>query len=228
MIRLKSVYKTYTGMAGKVPALLDINIDIKKGESVAVVGKSGSGKSTLMNIFSGIDRCDKGEVVVAEAPLHSLDEKALSVWRGQNVGIVFQSYQLIPTLSAIDNVRYPMDLVKKIPKNERHERAIFLLTQVGLGNKTQKFPNELSGGEMQRVAIARALANDPEIILADEPTGNLDSQTGESIYSIFLQMAGAGKTVVIVTHDNANAKMLSRMIKVRDGSIENDQLWMQS
>ncbi|GHN01826.1 ABC transporter ATP-binding protein [Cytophagales bacterium WSM2-2] len=220
MIQLTKVCKTYNGMAGQVPALIDIDIQIQKGESVAIVGKSGSGKSTLLNILSGIDRSDSGEVSIAGSSINTMGEEALARWRGQNVGIVFQSFQLIPTLCAIDNVRYPMDLVKTVPKKTRAERAMHLLAEVGLADKAKKFPNELSGGEVQRVAIARAIANDPLLLLADEPTGNLDSSNGEQIYALFSKLSKAGKNVVVVTHDTVNAKILDRIIRVQDGRIQ--------
>jgi putative ABC transport system ATP-binding protein len=220
MVHLKKVSKTYNGMAGKVPALIDIDLQIAKGESVAIVGKSGSGKSTLLNILSGIDRSEQGEVFVNNSHIHQMNESELAQWRGENVGIVFQSFQLIPTLSALDNVRYPMDLVNIIPKKERMKRAMELLSEVGLADKVKKFPNELSGGEVQRVGIARAIANDPVLILADEPTGNLDTNTGDQIYSLFSKLSQAGKNIIIVTHDMLNTKHFHRTIVMKDGRIQ--------
>jgi putative ABC transport system ATP-binding protein len=219
MIQLKKVNKTYKGMAGDVHALIDTTISIAKGESTVIVGKSGSGKSTLLNIISGIDRAESGEVIINDAPLHTLNENELSKWRGKNVGVVFQSFQLMPTLSALDNVLFPMDLVNIIPKNKRKERAKKLLADVGLGDKVNKFPNELSGGEIQRVAIARALANDPPIILADEPTGNLDSKTGDQIYGLFQSLIDMGKNLVIVTHENVSSRNFAKLITIKDGEI---------
>jgi putative ABC transport system ATP-binding protein len=219
MIQLKKVNKTYKGMAGDVHALIDTTISIAKGESTVIVGKSGSGKSTLLNIISGIDRAESGEVIINDAALHTLNENELSKWRGKNVGVVFQSFQLMPTLSALDNVLFPMDLVNIIPKNKRKERAKKLLADVGLGDKVNKFPNELSGGEIQRVAIARALANDPPIILADEPTGNLDSKTGDQIYGLFQSLIDMGKNLVIVTHENVSSRNFAKLITIKDGEI---------
>ena len=221
MIQLEKVNKIYKGMAGDVHALIDADLTIAKGESTVIVGKSGSGKSTLLNIISGIDRAETGEVIVNGTPLHTLGENELSKWRGKNVGVVFQSFQLIPTLSALDNVLFPMDLVNIIPKKQRRERAKKLLTDVGLGDKVNKFPNELSGGEIQRVAIARSLANDPPIVLADEPTGNLDSKTGDQIYGLFQSLIEMGKNLVIVTHENVSSRNFAKLITIKDGEIIN-------
>lgn len=221
MIQLDKVNKIYKGMAGDVHALIDADLTIAKGESTAIVGKSGSGKSTLLNIISGIDRAETGEVIINGTPLHTLSENELSKWRGKNVGVVFQSFQLIPTLSALDNVLFPMDLVNVIPKKQRKERAKKLLTDVGLGDKVNKFPNELSGGEIQRVAIARSLANDPPIVLADEPTGNLDSKTGDQIYGLFQSLIEMGKNLVIVTHENVGSRNFSKLVTIKDGEIIN-------
>ena len=221
MIQLDKVNKIYKGMPGDVHALIDADLTIAQGESTVIVGKSGSGKSTLLNIISGIDRAETGEVIINGTPLHTLGENDLSKWRGKNVGVVFQSFQLIPTLSALDNVLFPMALVNVIPKKQRKERAKKLLTDVGLGDKVNKFPNELSGGEIQRVAIARSLANDPPIVLADEPTGNLDSKTGDQIYGLFQSLIAMGKNLVIVTHENVSSRNFSKLITLKDGEIIN-------
>jgi len=219
MIELKKVNKTYHGLGGEVHALIDADISIKKGESAVIIGKSGSGKSTLLNIISGIDRCERGEVLINGSPLHTMGENELAKWRGVNIGIVFQNFQLMPTLSAMDNVLFPMDLVQVIPSKERKARAQQLLSDVGLAEKMYKFPNELSGGEIQRVAIARALANDPPIILADEPTGNLDTQNGNRIYQLFQSLIEKGKTLVIVTHENISDRHFTQVITIQDGII---------
>lgn len=221
MIQLTKVNKTYNGFGGEVHALIDANIKIERGESTVIVGKSGSGKSTLLNIIAGIDRFESGQVVINDTILDTLSENELAKWRGKSVGIVFQNFQLMPTLSALDNVLFPMDLVNVIFKKDRKERAKKLLNDVGLGGKIDKFPNELSGGEIQRVAIARALANDPPIILADEPTGNLDSITGERIYKLFQSLIEMGKTLVIVTHENISNRNFSNVITIQDGEITN-------
>jgi len=219
MISLKRINRTYKGQAGDVHALVDVNLEILRGESVGVIGKSGSGKSTLLNSISGIDRPDSGEIVINGSPLHSLNESQLSKWRGKNIGVVFQSYQLLPTLSVLDNIIFPMDLVKAIPPGERKARALKLLQHVGLEEKYKKFPNELSGGEGQRVAIARALANDPPIVLADEPTGNLDSKTSDQIYELFASLKKQGKVLMIVTHEQSRESAFDRVITVLDGIL---------
>lgn len=221
MIELKKVNKTYKGLGGEVHALIEADLFIGKGESTVIVGKSGSGKSTLLNIISGIDRSERGEVLINHSALHTMGENELARWRGLTIGIVFQHFQLMPTLSALDNVLFPMDLVQVIPVKARKKRAIQLLSDVGLAEKAHKFPNELSGGEIQRVAIARALANDPPIILADEPTGNLDTQNGNRIYQLFQSLIQQGKTLVVVTHENISHRNFSKVVTIQDGSILN-------
>jgi len=221
MIQLQKINKIYTTLSGRnVHALKDIDLSIQEGEKVVVIGKSGSGKSTLLNILSGIDRPDSGEIIISGQPLSNLSETKLSKWRGNTVGIVFQFFQLFPTLSAIDNILFAMELVNKIPGAQRKERAKNLLADVGLGNLMYKFPNELSGGEIQRVAVARSLANDPSIIIADEPTGNLDSQTGEQIYQLFNRLHKKGKTIIIVTHEDIAGRNFDQIIHIRDGILQ--------
>jgi putative ABC transport system ATP-binding protein len=224
MIQLKKINKIYDGLAGKVHALKDVDLVINKGDNVVIIGKSGSGKSTLLNIISGIDRPESGEVFIKGTALQTLSESKLAQWRGQNIGIVFQFYQLLPTLSAIDNVLFAMELVKVIPPNKRRERAAHLLGQVGLSHKLNKFPNELSGGEVQRVAIARSLANDPPIIIADEPTGNLDSATGAQIYELFAELNKEGKTIIVVTHENISERNFDQLIHIQDGVLHDQNV----
>lgn len=224
IITLLRVNKTYKGVAGNVRALVDASLEIAKGESTVVIGRSGSGKSTLLNVVSGIDRPESGELNIAGVPVHTLTETALARWRGRTIGIVFQSYQLIPSLSVLDNVLFPMDLVGVIERGSRRDRATKLLEQVGLLNKVDKFPNELSGGEGQRVAIARALANDPPIILADEATGNLDSKTGDQIYELFGRLKGEGKTLLVVTHERSREKDFDRVVHVQDGVLSSPKV----
>lgn len=219
MIELSKINKTYRGLAGDVHALINVDLNLPKGETTMIIGKSGSGKSTLLNIISGIDRPDSGELVIGGALLHSMKENELAKWRGRNVGVVFQSYQLIPTLTAIDNVLFSMDLVNSISKRDRRERAETLLKEVGLGHKLKKFPNELSGGEVQRVAIARALANDPPVLIADEPTGNLDSKTSDQIYELFASLKAMGKSLIIVTHEHIHERNFDRVFQMRDGVL---------
>ena len=221
MIELINIDKLYTSAGGDVHALKNANLTISKGENVVIVGKSGSGKSTLLNVISGIDRPSLGKVVVNEQDLNGLNENELALWRGKNIGIVFQFYQLLPTLSALDNVLFAMSLVNKIEPRKRRSKAELHLQEVGLGGMARKFPNELSGGERQRVAIARSLANSPEIIIADEPTGNLDSNTGEQINELFKKLNDNGTTMVTVTHSNISNKIFDKVIHIEDGILKN-------
>ena len=220
MIQLKKLTKTYQSLAGDVPALVHVDLHIQKGEFVVVIGKSGSGKTTLLNVIAGIDQPDSGEIIVNGTSIFPLKENELANWRGKNIGIVFQFYQLFPTLSALDNILFPMNLVNIIPKKERKSRAEGLLEQVGLADKIKKFPNELSGGEQQRVAIARALANDPPVLIADEPTGNLDSKTGEQVLQLFQKLNQEGKTMMMVTHAQLSENSFDKIIHIQDGQIE--------
>ena len=219
MISLHDVTKTYETPAGKFAALRNIDLEIQPGQFVGVVGKSGSGKSTLLNMVAGIDRPSSGSIAVAGTTIHSLPENKLAAWRGRNVGFVFQFFQLLPTLTAAENVTMPMDFSKTLPFRERRKRAIALLERVGVGPHADKLPATLSGGEQQRVAIARALANEPPLVLADEPTGNLDSVTATAILNLFRDMANRGTTVVIATHEADIARVIDRRIEIADGAI---------
>ena len=219
MISLHQVSKTYETPAGKFSALKDIDLEIQPGQFVGVVGKSGSGKSTLLNMVAGIDRPSSGSVDVAGTAIHALSENTLAVWRGRNVGFVFQFFQLLPTLTAAENVMMPMDFCKSFPFRERRKRALALLERVAVGAQADKLPATLSGGEQQRVAIARALANAPPLVLADEPTGNLDSVTATAILDLFRDMANQGTTVVIATHEAGIARVIDRRIEISDGKI---------
>jgi putative ABC transport system ATP-binding protein len=219
MISLNQVSKTYETPAGKFAALKNINLEIRPGEFVGVVGKSGSGKSTLLNMVAGIDRPSSGSIDVAGTAIHALSENKLAVWRGRNVGFVFQFFQLLPTLTAAENVMLPMDFCKTLPFRERRKRALALLEQVSVGVHADKLPATLSGGEQQRVAIARALANEPPLVLADEPTGNLDSVTASAILQLFREMANHGTTVVIATHEADIARIIDRRVEISDGEI---------
>ena len=219
MISLQQVSKTYETPAGKYSALTNIDLEIRGGEFVGVVGKSGSGKSTLLNMVAGIDRPSTGSVAVAGTEIHALSENRLAIWRGRNVGFVFQFFQLLPTLTAAENVMLPMDFSKTLPFRERRKRAIALLDSVAVGAHADKLPATLSGGEQQRVAIARALANEPPLVLADEPTGNLDSVTAAAILDLFRDMANRGTTVVIATHEADIARVIDRRIEISDGAI---------
>ena len=219
MISLHQVSKKYETPAGVFAALRDVDVEIRAGEFVGVVGKSGSGKSTLLNMIAGIDRPSSGTVNVAGTKIHTLPENKLAAWRGRHVGFVFQFFQLLPTLTAVENVMLPMDFCQTFPARERRKRAIELLDRVGVERHADKLPATLSGGEQQRVAIARAVANEPPLVLADEPTGNLDSVTATEILDLFRYMANAGTTVVIATHEADIARVIDRKIEISDGKI---------
>jgi putative ABC transport system ATP-binding protein len=222
MISLHHVNKKYETPAGLFSALRDVHVEIHAGEFVGVVGKSGSGKSTLLNMIGGIDRPSSGEVNVAGAAIHTFAENKLAAWRGRNVGFVFQFFQLLPTLTAVENVMLPMDFCKAFPARDRRMRALKLLERVGVAPHADKLPATLSGGEQQRVAIARALANEPPIVVADEPTGNLDSITARGILDLFRELANHGTTVVIATHEPDIIRVSDREIQISDGVINAD------
>lgn len=222
LIELTKVSKTYMGVGAGVPALRDVDLQFHSGELVAVVGKSGSGKSTLLNMLTGIDHPSTGSVTIQGVAVHALNESALAQWRGRTIGIVFQFFQLIPTLTIEENLLLAMDFVNVIPQGERRARARMLLEQVGIGPHAHKLPQAVSGGEQQRAAIARALANKPPVIIADEPTGNLDSQTAERIQNLFMELADAGHTVIVVTHDNTVGARYDRVITIQDGQVYSD------
>jgi putative ABC transport system ATP-binding protein len=222
IINLKNVSKSYVNGQISQPVLFDISFDISAGEFVAIVGPSGNGKSTLLNLLTGIDRPTQGQVDVCGSPLHKLKEEQLSVWRGANVGIVFQFFQLLPSLNLLQNIILPMDFVANRPKRQRLERARYLLDLVGLSDQAQQLPSQVSGGQQQRAAIARALANDPQLIVADEPTGNLDSETADAVFALFSDLNRQGKTLVMVTHNEALAESASRRIAIHSGRIHED------
>ncbi len=223
LIQFKQVSKWFDTAAGRFEAIKNIDLDISRGEYVAIVGKSGSGKSTLLNMLTGIDHPSQGTVTINSTEVHTLDESRLAKWRGENIGIVFQFFQLIPTLSIRENILLAMDFVDAVPKNERAKRAEALLAQVGISGHADKLPAALSGGEQQRAAIARALANDPPILVADEPTGNLDSKTTEAILRLFTGLVENGKTVIVVTHEDVSHSDYSRIISLSDGAVAGDQ-----
>ena len=223
MIKLTGVTKVFAGSNGNYTALNNIELHVAAGEFVAIVGKSGSGKSTLLNMLTGIDHPDSGTAIINRTQVHALTESRLATWRGTNIGIVFQFFQLIPTLSILENLLLAMEFVDVIPKQERTPRAKRLLELVGILSHADKFPAALSGGEQQRAAIARALANDPPIIVADEPTGNLDSKNANEIYALFKQLAKEGKTVIVVTHEDVSTCGYDRIVTLRDGELVNDE-----
>jgi putative ABC transport system ATP-binding protein len=224
LIRLADVVKTYD--TGEVPftALRGINLDVGEGEFIGLIGKSGSGKTTLINMITGIDRPTSGEVVIDGTPVHRLNENQLAVWRGKTIGVVFQFFQLLPTLTVIENVMLPMDFCNTFTPAERPKRALHLLDQVEMADQANKLPAALSGGQQQRVAIARAIANDPPIIAADEPTGNLDSKTADAVFTLMERLVDEGKTIIMVTHDNDIAARVRRSLHVSDGEIVEERL----
>ena len=224
MIDLRNVDKYYQSAAGDYHALKTVDLQINAGEFVSIIGKSGSGKSTLLNMITGIDRPTTGEVFVNGTGIHGLTENQLAVWRGDNLGIIFQFFQLLPSLNLLQNVILPMDLAGKLKPRERRQRAEHLLEIVGLADQMHKLPSMVSGGQQQRTAMARALANDPPVIIADEPTGNLDSKTAETVFALFNQLVAEGKTVIIVTHDSSLARHAHRTALIADGEIVNEYL----
>jgi len=224
LIELQQVVKTYRSAAGDFTALENVDLQIDGGEFVAVIGKSGSGKSTLINMITGIDRPTSGDVLVGDTAVHTLSEGKLAEWRGRNIGVIFQFFQLLPTLTVIENLMLPMDFCHMYSRRQRRERAMHLLEQVELADHAHKLPSALSGGQQQRVAIARALANDPPILVADEPTGNLDSKTAESIFRLFENLVDQGKTILMVTHDQDLAERVTRTVIIADGEIIEEYL----
>ncbi|HNT78527.1 MAG TPA: ABC transporter ATP-binding protein [Anaerolineae bacterium] len=219
LVDLKQVVKTYKSAAGEFTALRGVDMRVSSGEFVAIVGKSGSGKSTLINVLTGIDRPTSGEVWVHGAAVHTLTEEQIALWRGRSIGVIFQFFQLLPTLTAVENVLLPMDYAGTLSRAQRVERALRLLAQVGMADVAHELPAALSGGQQQCVAIARALANDPPLITADEPTGNLDSKTADMVFRLFETLVAGGKTVLMVTHDDDLAARVGRMVVLADGVI---------
>ena len=218
-VSTKGVKKIYRSEAGEFEALKGIDLQVERGEFVAVVGKSGSGKSTLINMITGIDRPTHGEVWVAGTPVHQLSENQIAVWRGRTVGVVFQFFQLLPTLTVLENVMLPMDFCQVHKPAARAAHARELLALVGVAEQADKLPSALSGGQQQRVAIARSLANDPPLLVADEPTGNLDHRTADAVIRLFDDLSAAGKTILMVTHDEELAQRGSRIVTVAEGEI---------
>ena len=219
IIQIEHLNKEYATGAGSVRVLDDVSLTVNTGEFVAVVGPSGSGKSTLINMLTGIDRPTSGTVQVAGTDLNALNENRMARWRGRHIGVIFQFFQLLPTLTILENVMLPMDFCNTYPVGERRPTAMHLLEQVGLGDQANKLPSAVSGGQQQRAAIARALANDPPLLMGDEPTGNLDSKTAAQIFTLFEDLAHQGKTLVMVTHDRDLAARIPRVVSVQDGRI---------
>ncbi len=219
LIDLHQVVKTFETPAGQFAALRGVDLHIDEGEFVSIIGKSGSGKSTLVNMITGIDRPTSGEVWVGSAPVQDLTEGQAAIWRGRTIGIVFQFFQLLPTLTAVENVTLPMDFHRARSLAERRERAMHLLEMVGMVDQAYELPSALSGGQQQSVAIARALANDPPLVAADEPTGNLDSRAADAVFGLFERLVDGGKTILVVTHDNDLARRARRTIVLADGQV---------
>lgn len=219
LIDLHQVNKAYITPAGNFIALDGIDLEIDRGEFVAVVGKSGSGKTTLINMITGIDRPTSGSVNINGTAVHTLREGPMAEWRGRNIGVIFQFFQLLPMLTCVENVMLPMDFCQVHDAKERRQKALYLLEQVDMAADAHKLPAELSGGQAQRVAIARALATDPPILAADEPTGNLDTRSADAIFDLFRSLIEAGKTILMVTHDNELANRVTRTITIADGVI---------
>jgi putative ABC transport system ATP-binding protein len=224
VIELRGASRRFATPQGEFAALAEVDLAIGGGTLVAVIGASGSGKSTLLNLIAGIDRPTAGSVRVAGTEVGALGESALSGWRGRTVGIVFQFFQLLPTLTALENTLLPIELCKTMAPKEARRRAKELLERVGLGDQLDKLPAALSGGQQQRAAIARALANDPPVLLADEPTGNLDSKNGAAVLALLAELAAAGKTVVTVTHEREVAKRADRVIELVDGRVAGQEV----
>src|SRR5512133_2484117 len=222
LIDLDTVTKSYQTDAGLFMALKGVDLHVEAGEFVAIVGKSGSGKTTLINMITGLDRPTSGEILVGGAAVEKLGENQLAAWRGRTIGVVFQCFHLLPTLTAIENVMLPMDFCSTPSYGERRSRAQELLELMEIGDQANKLPSKLSGGQQQRVAIARALATDPPILVADEPTGNLDSKTAAAVFALFERLTGLGKTVLMVTHDPDLARRAGRQVQIADGAILSD------
>ncbi|HOU45281.1 MAG TPA: ABC transporter ATP-binding protein [Anaerolineaceae bacterium] len=221
LIRLRQVVKVYRTAAGDFPALKGLDLDVEAGEFLAITGKSGAGKTTLVNMITGTDALTSGVVEVGGVNIHQLDENRRALWRGRHLGVIYQSFHLLPNLTLLDNILLPMDFCGLYRRRASRERAMDLLRQMEMADHAHKLPSQISGGQQQRVAIARALANDPPLIVADEPTGRLDSVTAEVIFRIFQQLVAQGKTLVMVTHDRTIAGRVSRMLTIQDGEVLN-------
>lgn len=222
IVQVRDVHKSFPLGDQQIPVLRGVTFDVAPGEFVAIVGPSGNGKSTLLNMITGIDHPPAGEVVVNGRAVHTMGEDELAAWRGREVGVVFQFFQLLPALTLLQNVVLPMELVKRWPKAERKPRAMALLEQVGLADQAHKLPSQVSGGQQQRAAIARALANDPPLIVADEPTGNLDATTSDEVFELFSRLVDRGKTLIMVTHSRSLAERVPRVLEIRNGLLVRD------
>ncbi len=223
LVQVVEVVKSFPVGGGEVTVLKGISFDVLAGEFVSIVGPSGNGKSTLLNMITGVDRPTDGQVIVTGLEIQKMSENKLAAWRGQHVGIVFQFFQMLPALSLLQNVILPMDFAKKYSRREKRERAMHLLETVGLADQAHKLPSMVSGGQQQRAAIARALANDPELVVADEPTGNLDTRNANDVFDLFTRLIDEGKTLLVVTHDKELARRVPRVVEIIDGKITRDE-----
>ena len=224
VIKLDNVWKKYEmGESDPLIVLKEINLEIKKGEFVAITGPSGSGKSTMLNLVGALDKPSYGEIYLDGKDISKLHESELALLRGKTIGFIFQQFNLLKNLNALQNVMLPMEATN-VPEREAYERAKFLLDSLGLGERLYHKPNQLSGGQQQRVAIARALSNNPEVVLADEPTGNLDSKTGKEIMELFNKLHKEGKTVILITHDLNLVRYGERIVILRDGKVSNEKM----
>ena len=222
LVDLRQVVKTYRSSAGTFTALKGVDLRVESGAFVSIIGKSGSGKSTLINVITGIDRPTSGEVVIDGTAVQNLNEEQIAIWRGRSVGVIFQFFQLLPTLTCVENILLAMDYGGHYSRSERPQQAMNLLERVGMVDHAHRLPSSLSGGQQQCVAIARALANNPVLLTADEPTGNLDSKSTEMVFHLFETLADSGKTILMVTHDNELAERAQRTIRLVDGRIQDE------
>ena len=223
VVEVIDVVKSFPVGDGEVTVLKGLSFNVTNGEFVSIVGPSGNGKSTLLNMITGIDRPTDGRVIVTGREVQKMSENKLAAWRGQHVGIVFQFFQMLPALSLLQNIILPMDFAKKYSRREKRERAMHLLETVGLEDQANKLPSMVSGGQQQRAAIARALANDPNLIVADEPTGNLDTRTAEDVFNLFIRLVDEGKTMIMVTHNKELSRRVPRVVEIIDGKIARDE-----
>jgi len=223
IIQVRDVVKSFPVGGGEITILKSISFEVKPGEFLSIVGPSGNGKSTLLNMITGIDRPTAGQVIVTGREVHKMSENELATWRGEHVGIIFQFFQMLPALSLLQNVILPMDFAKKYSPRERKERAMHLLDTVDMADQANKLPSMVSGGQQQRAAIARALANDPPLLVGDEPTGNLDQRTAGDVFDLFSSLVAQGKTMLMVTHDKELARRVPRVLEIIDGKITRDE-----
>lgn len=223
IVEVIDVVKSFPVGDGEVTVLKGLSLNVENGEFISIVGPSGNGKSTLLNMITGIDKPTDGEVIVTGREIHNLSENKLAAWRGEHVGIVFQFFQMLPALSLLQNIILPMDFANKYSNREKRERAMHLLEIVSLADQANKLPSMVSGGQQQRAAIARALANDPNLIVADEPTGNLDTRSANDVFDLFIKLVDQGKTMIMVTHNKELSRRVPRVVEIIDGKIARDE-----